>query len=88
MHIAPHHSRLPHQQVNAHIPNWQPGATVVQQQFPPQHVHSQLTSMPLQPLQAPNLSSQPFMAEVQRQFHPADSLVQNIEQQLSSQVSA
>lgn len=87
MHIAPHHSRLPHQQVNAHIPNWQPGATVVQQQFPPQYVHSQLTSMPLRPLQAPNLSSQPFVTEVQRQFHPPDSLVQNIEQQLSSQLS-
>ncbi|KAL5060710.1 hypothetical protein RYX36_032314 [Vicia faba] len=85
-HIAPHHSRLPHQQVNAHMPNWEPGATVVQQQFLPQHVHSQLASMPLRPIQPPNLPSQPFITEVQRQFHPADFPVQNIEQQLSSQL--
>lgn len=57
--------------------NWEPGANVVQQTFPPQQVYSQ----------APKLSSQPFITEVQRQSHPADSSVQNIEQQLCSQVS-
>ncbi|CAL5194542.1 unnamed protein product [Lathyrus oleraceus] len=85
-HTVPHHSRLPHQQVNVHMPNWEPGATVVQQQFLPQHVHSQLAPMPLRPIQPPNLPSQPFITEVQRQFHPADLPVQTIEQQLSSQL--
>ncbi|XP_058738384.1 flowering time control protein FCA isoform X2 [Vicia villosa] len=85
-HIAPHHSRLPHQQVNAHMPNWEPGATVVQQPFLPQHVNSQLASMPLRPIHPPNLPSQPFITKVQRQFHPADLPVQNIKQQLSSQL--
>ncbi|KAK2364788.1 flowering time control protein FCA [Trifolium repens] len=86
MHNGPHHSRLPHQQVNAHMPNWEPGATVVQQQFLPQHAHSHLASMPLRPIQAPTLPYQPFNTEVQRQFHPADLPVRNIEQQLSSQL--
>ncbi|GAU11311.1 hypothetical protein TSUD_343020, partial [Trifolium subterraneum] len=88
MHNGPHHSRLPHQQVNAHMPNWEPGATVVQQQFLPQHAHSHshLASMPLRPIQAPTFPSQPFNTEVQRQFHPADLPVRNIEQQLSSQL--
>lgn len=86
-HIASHHSTLPHPQVAAHMPNWEPGATVVHPPFLPHQPHSQLASMPLQSIQAPNLSSQPFVTGVQRQFHPADSLVQNIEQRLSSQVS-
>ncbi|XP_073222633.1 flowering time control protein FCA [Cicer arietinum] len=86
VHIAPHHSRLPHQQVIAPMPNWEPGATVVQQQFLPQQVNSQFASMHLRSIRAPNLSSPPFLADVQRQFHPADSSVQNIEQQLNFQL--
>ncbi|RDX98370.1 Flowering time control protein FCA [Mucuna pruriens] len=83
--IAPHHSTIAHPQVTSHMQNWEPGATVVQQPFPPHQVHSQLASMSLG-IQAPKLSSQPFITEVQRQLHPADSSVQNIEQQLSSQL--
>lgn len=69
------------------MPNWEPGATVGQPPFFPPQAHPQLASMPLQSFQAPMLSSHSFMTEVQRQSHPADSSVQNIEQQLSSQVS-
>lgn len=85
--VAPHHSTIPHPQVASHM-QWEPGATVVPQPFPTQQAHSQLAAMPLQSIQAPKLSSQPFNTEVQRQSHPADySSVQNVEQQLSSQVS-
>ncbi|KAJ1412551.1 WW domain [Sesbania bispinosa] len=87
-HIAPHHSTIAHLQVPPHMPNWETGATLVPQPFLPQQAHSQLASMPLRSIQAPNLSSQPFINEVQRQSHPADSSVQNVEQQLSSQLPA
>lgn len=76
--IAPHHSTIAHPRVTSHMQNWEPGANVVQQTFPPQQVYSQ----------APKLSSQPFITEVQRQSHPADSSVQNIEQQLCSQTGS
>ncbi|XP_061366218.1 flowering time control protein FCA-like isoform X2 [Gastrolobium bilobum] len=88
MPIAPHHSTIPRPQVASHMQNWEPGATMVQQPFHPQQGHSQLASMPLRSVQAPKLSSQPFNTEVQRQSHPADLSVQNIEQQLSSQTGS
>jgi len=81
--IAPHHSSIAHPQVTTHMQNWEAGA-VVQHAFPPQQLHSQL---PFGSIQAPKLPSQPFITEGQRQSHPADSSVQNIEQHLSSQVS-
>lgn len=84
---APYHSSIAHPQVTSHMQNWEPGATVLQHPFPPQQVHPHVASMPLGSIQAPKLSSQPFITEVPRQSHPADSSVQNIEQQLSSQVS-
>lgn len=84
---APYHSTIAHPQVTSHMQNWEPGATVLQHPFPPQQVHPHVASMPLGSIQAPKLSSQPFITEVPRQSHPADSSVQNIEQQLSSQVS-
>ncbi|XP_057439211.1 flowering time control protein FCA-like [Lotus japonicus] len=86
MPIAPHHSTVLHPQVASNMPNWQPGPTVAQQPFLPQQAHSQLASMPLQSIQAPNFPSQPFITEVQRQSHSTDSSIQNIEQQLSSQL--
>ncbi|TKY61693.1 Flowering time control protein FCA [Spatholobus suberectus] len=86
--VAPHHSTIAHPQVTSHMQNWEPGATVVQQPFPPQQVHPQLASMPVGSIQDLKLSSQPFITEVQRQLHPADSSVQNIEQQLSSQTGS
>uniref|UniRef100_A0A0R0F2D9 Flowering time control protein FCA n=1 Tax=Glycine max TaxID=3847 RepID=A0A0R0F2D9_SOYBN len=82
---APYHSSIAHPQVTSHMQNWEPGATVLQHPFPPQQVHPHVASMPLGSIQAPKLSSQPFITEVPRQSHPADSSVQNIEQQLSSQ---
>ncbi|XP_052728944.1 flowering time control protein FCA isoform X1 [Vigna angularis] len=88
--IAPHHSSMAHPQVTTHMQNWEPGATVVQHPFPPQQLHSQLGSTPFGSIQAPKLPSQtqPFITEAQRQSHPADSLVQNIEQHLSSQLAS
>ena len=88
MPIAPHHSSIAHPPVTTHMQNWEAGA-VVQHAFPhpPQQLHSQLGSMPFGSIQAPKLPSQPFITEVHRQSHPADSSVQNIEQHLSSQVS-
>ncbi|KAH1195698.1 Flowering time control protein FCA [Glycine max] len=83
---APYHSSIAHPQVTSHMQNWEPGATVLQHPFPPQQVHPHVASMPLGSIQAPKLSSQPFITEVPRQSHPADSSVQNIEQQLSSQL--
>lgn len=85
--IGPHHSTIPHPQAASHMQNWEPGTAVVQQPFPSQQVHSQLASMPLQSIQAPKVSSQPFITEAQRQSHPADSSARNVEQKLSSQVS-
>ncbi|MED6195052.1 hypothetical protein PIB30_034384 [Stylosanthes scabra] len=85
MPMAPHHSAIAHQQVSSHMQNWEPGANMIPQPFPIQQPHSQLTSMPLQCNQAPKMSSQPFYPEVQRQLHPTDLSVQNIEQQPSSQ---
>nr|KYP47593.1 Flowering time control protein FCA [Cajanus cajan] len=85
MNVAPHHSTIAHPQVTSRMQNWEPGATVVQQPYPPQQVHSQLASMTLGSFQTPKLSSQTFITEVQRQSHTADSSVQNIEQHLSSQ---
>lgn len=85
--MAPHHPTIPLPRGASHMQNWEPANTVVQQPFPPQQAHSQLASVPLQPIQAQKLSSQPVVTEVQRQSHPADSSAQNIEQQLSSQVS-
>ncbi|XP_020234843.1 flowering time control protein FCA isoform X1 [Cajanus cajan] len=86
MNVAPHHSTIAHPQVTSRMQNWEPGATVVQQPYPPQQVHSQLASMTLGSFQTPKLSSQTFITEVQRQSHTADSSVQNIEQHLSSQL--
>ncbi|WVZ07302.1 hypothetical protein V8G54_020648 [Vigna mungo] len=88
--IAPHHSSIANPQVTTHMQNWEPGATVVQHSFPPQQLHSQLGSMPFGSIQAPKLPSQtqPFITEVQRESHPADSSVQNIEQHLSSQLAS
>ncbi|KAL1350896.1 hypothetical protein HN51_014871 [Arachis hypogaea] len=85
MPMAPHRSTIAHPQVSSHMQNWEPGANMVPQPFPIQQPHSQLTSMPLQCNQAPKMSSQPFYPEVQRQLHPTDLSVQNIEQQPSSQ---
>lgn len=82
--IAPHHSSIAHPQVTTHMQNWEAGA-VVQHAFPPQQLHSQL---PFGSIQAPKLPSQPFITEGQRQSHPADSSVQNIEQHLSSQLAS
>ncbi|CAJ1874790.1 unnamed protein product [Sphenostylis stenocarpa] len=89
--IAPHHSTIANPQVPTHMQNWEPGATVVQHPFPPQQLHAQLASMPFASIQAPQLPSQQFITEVQRQPHPADSSVQNIEQhssQLPSQTGS
>ncbi|KAK7284560.1 hypothetical protein RJT34_19307 [Clitoria ternatea] len=98
MPVAPYHSTTSHPQVASHMQNWEPGATVVQQPFPPQQpfapqqpflpqqLYSQLASMPLRSIQAPKLSSQAFVAEVQRQSHPAESSAQNMEQHISSQL--
>ncbi|KAH1259102.1 Flowering time control protein FCA [Glycine max] len=83
---APYHSTIAHPQVTSHMQNWEPGATVLQHPFPPHQVHPQVASMSLGSIQAPKLSSQLFITEVQRESHPADSSVQNIEQQLSSQL--
>ncbi|KAK7284558.1 hypothetical protein RJT34_19305 [Clitoria ternatea] len=59
---------------------------VPQQPFLPQQPYSELASMPLRSIEAPKLSSQAFVAEVQRQLHPAESSAQNMEQHLSSQL--
>lgn len=85
--MPPHHPTIPHPQVASHIQNWEPANNVVQQPFPPQQANSQLASMPLQPIQAQKLSSQPVVTEVPRQSHPAGSSSQNMEPLLSSQVS-
>ncbi|KAI4301531.1 hypothetical protein L6164_034800 [Bauhinia variegata] len=84
--MAPHYYTIPHPQVASYVQNWEPPAPVMQQPFPPQPAHPQLASMSLQPIPAPNLSSQPVVAEMQRQSHPTDSSTQHIEQQLNSQV--
>ncbi|CAL0311160.1 unnamed protein product [Lupinus luteus] len=83
---GPHHPPIPHPQVTSQMQNWERGAAVVQHPFPFQQVHSQMVSMPLQPIQAPNVSSQPFSTEVQRQSHLVDSTAQNMEQKLNSQL--
>ncbi|KAK7259181.1 hypothetical protein RIF29_24781 [Crotalaria pallida] len=84
--IDPHHPAIPHPHVTSQMQNWERGAAVVQQPFPSQQVHSQLASMPLQSIQAPNMSSQPFISSEQRQSHPADSSARNMEQKLNSQL--
>ncbi|XP_027349436.1 flowering time control protein FCA, partial [Abrus precatorius] len=86
MPIGPHHSTIAHPQVASHMQNWEPGTAVIQQPFAPQQAHSHLATMPLRSIQPSNLPSQPFFPEVQRPLNPADSSVQNIEQQLSSQL--
>ncbi|KAK7255664.1 hypothetical protein RIF29_29079 [Crotalaria pallida] len=86
--IGPHHSTIPHPHVTSQMQNWERGAAVVQQPFPSQQVHSQLASMPLQSIQAPNMSSQPFISGEQRQSHPADSSAQNMEQKPNSQTGS
>ena len=87
MPMAPHYSTTPHPQLASHMQNWEPAGTVVQQKFPPQQAHLQFAPMSLPPVQAPKLSPQPVITEVQTQLHPADSSAQNIEHQISSQVS-